>query len=81
MVESGLQAHQGIIKKVVQLYETKLTRHGVMVVGKTGSGKSTCWKILQKALSRLKKVCTPKLTNFPLKKNYYGFSLKNLILL
>jgi len=57
-VEAGLQLHQGLIKKVIQLYETKLTRHGTMVVGKTGSGKSTCWKTLQRALSRLKKVCT-----------------------
>lgn len=56
LAEAGLQLHQGLIKKIIQLYETKLTRHGTMVVGKTGSGKSTCWKILQRSLSRLKKV-------------------------
>jgi ABC-type phosphate/phosphonate transport system ATPase subunit len=56
MLDLGLQSHQGLMKKTMQLYETKLTRHGVMVVGKSGAGKSTCWKVLQRALSRLKRV-------------------------
>lgn len=50
-----LQPHPELVKKIIQLYETKSTRHGVMVVGQSGSGKSTCWKILQQALTRLKK--------------------------
>ena len=34
------------IDKVVQLYETLLTMHTLMVVGLKGSGKSTVIKIL-----------------------------------
>ncbi|KAI8894261.1 dynein heavy chain and region D6 of dynein motor-domain-containing protein [Globomyces pollinis-pini] len=41
--------------KILQLYETKCSRHGVMIVGETGSGKSTSWKLLQSTLNRLAK--------------------------
>ena len=34
------------INKVVQLFETMFTRHTTMVVGPTGSGKSTVINIL-----------------------------------
>ena len=44
------------IKKMVQLYDTKSTRHGNMLVGTSMSGKSTCWKILKNALNSLNKV-------------------------
>ncbi|KAI9004259.1 dynein heavy chain and region D6 of dynein motor-domain-containing protein [Gaertneriomyces semiglobifer] len=50
---SNIQPLESLITKVIQLYETKLTRHGVMVVGATGSGKSTVWKLLQQTLTRL----------------------------
>eukprot|EP00727_Mastigamoeba_balamuthi_P014495 m51a1_g9670 putative dynein heavy chain axonemal (5182) ;mRNA; r:1243469-1265072 len=53
--EQGLQPHSALMQKIVQLYETKLTRHGTMVVGKTGSGKTTCWKTLSAAMTRLNK--------------------------
>lgn len=36
-----------------KVHETQLVRHGMMVVGETGSGKSTNVTILAKALSRL----------------------------
>ncbi|GFO48620.1 dynein heavy chain 6, axonemal [Plakobranchus ocellatus] len=39
--------------KVIQLYETMLVRHGVMLVGPTGGGKTTILTILAKTLSRL----------------------------
>jgi len=41
------------IKKVIQLLETMIVRHGVMLVGLTGTGKTTCSKILAKALTQL----------------------------
>lgn len=41
------------IDKVLQLYETHHSRHSVMLVGKTLSGKTTTWKLLKYALTRL----------------------------
>ncbi|KAH8068253.1 dynein light chain binding protein [Aureococcus anophagefferens] len=56
-VVSGVVDKYGLIKhpswnlKVVQLYETTLVRHGIMMVGPPGSGKSTIIKVLQDALT------------------------------
>lgn len=41
MEEAGLQPELCMIRKVIQLYETMLVRHGVMLVGPTGGGKTT----------------------------------------
>ena len=41
--------------KVIQLYETKNSRHSVMLVGQTLSGKSVTWKLLQATMTRLHK--------------------------
>ena len=38
-----------------QVFDCKVARHGNMIVGRTGSGKSEAWKALQRALARLKK--------------------------
>ena len=35
-----------MVKKTIQLYETMLVRHGVMLVGPTGGGKSTCYEVM-----------------------------------
>ncbi|XP_033636218.1 dynein heavy chain 2, axonemal-like isoform X2 [Asterias rubens] len=51
----GYQPIQSTVLKVIQLYETKNSRHSVMIVGKTGSGKTVTWRILQSTLSRMKK--------------------------
>jgi len=40
---------------VIQLYDSKNTRHGNMLVGQTLSGKSTIWKILERTLNGLNK--------------------------
>eukprot|EP00795_Rhopilema_esculentum_P016694 gene16694-8141_t len=57
--EANLQCHPTTVLKVIQTYETKNSRHSTMIVGQTGSGKSTVWKILQSALSQMKKEGQP----------------------
>ncbi|KAM4612372.1 dynein axonemal heavy chain 2 [Polymixia lowei] len=51
--QSGLQVMPFTVTKVIQLYETKNSRHSTMLVGKTGSGKTVTWKTLQRALTAL----------------------------
>ena len=53
--EAGLQITDVTVTKIIQLYETKNSRHGVMIVGLSGSGKSVTWKMLRNTLTRLKK--------------------------
>ncbi|XP_041356323.1 dynein heavy chain 6, axonemal-like isoform X2 [Gigantopelta aegis] len=48
-----LQHVSAQVKKVIQFYETMIVRHGVMLVGPTGSGKTTIYRILAKTLSNL----------------------------
>ncbi|CAF0752073.1 unnamed protein product [Brachionus calyciflorus] len=49
----GLQPDESQVKKVIQFYETMLVRHGVMLVGPTGGGKTTVYKILADTLADL----------------------------
>lgn len=49
----GLQTIPFTLTKVIQLYETKNSRHSTMIVGCTGSGKTASWRILQSSLSSL----------------------------
>ncbi len=49
----GLQNADSQVKKVIQFYETMLVRHGVMLVGPTGGGKTTVYKILADTLRDL----------------------------
>ena len=46
-----LVMHKSWTIKVVQLYETTLVRHGIMMVGPAGSGKSEIIRSLQESLS------------------------------
>ena len=52
---ANLQVIDITISKIIQLYETKNSRHAVMIVGLSGSGKSITWKMLRNTLTRLRK--------------------------
>ena len=52
---ANLQSNENTILKIIQLYETKNSRHATMIVGQSGSGKTVTWQMLQKTLTRLKK--------------------------
>ena len=48
--DNGLIFHPPWIAKCIQLYETKLVRHGLMVVGPAGVGKTMIFKMILKSL-------------------------------
>ncbi|KAJ5973393.1 hypothetical protein N7481_010603 [Penicillium waksmanii] len=41
------------VTKALQLYQIQTIHHGVMMVGKSGAGKSTAWKILLEAMQKV----------------------------
>lgn len=49
--ELNLQPNKNFIKKCIQLYETMLVRHALMLVGKQGLGKSRIIRTLSKAFN------------------------------
>lgn len=53
VLERGLQLHPNWLNKCIQLYETYLVRHGIMLVGPAGSGKSAICECLAAALTEL----------------------------
>lgn len=55
----GLQSIKTAITKVIQLYETKNSRHSVMILGKTCTAKTATWKALKGAMGRMKKAKKP----------------------
>lgn len=73
---NGYEVLGAMVDKVMQLYETKASRHAVMLVGSAGSGKSVCWRTLQKALHQLH-VTNPQKYNQIL---YYPLNPKALTL-
>ncbi|KAF6103026.1 dynein axonemal heavy chain 6 [Phyllostomus discolor] len=56
MKRQNLQPETCMVKKVIQFYETMLVRHGVMLVGPTGGGKTTVYRILAETLGNLQKL-------------------------
>jgi dynein heavy chain len=51
--ELNLQPKIEFLKKCIELYETIMVRHGLMVVGGAFSGKSKVIKVLQDAMSSI----------------------------
>ncbi|XP_060076356.1 dynein axonemal heavy chain 1-like, partial [Ylistrum balloti] len=51
--KNGLKDVEGFIHKCIQLFETTVVRHGLMLVGPTGSGKTKCYDVLKQACSAL----------------------------
>lgn len=45
-VKENLQPVDAFITKIIQLYDTIMVRHGLMIVGPTGGGKTSNWKVL-----------------------------------
>ena len=58
-----LQPKEQFIKKCLQLYETLIVRHGVIVIGEAFSGKTQAIRILKKALTNMKDLDNKKYTN------------------
>ena len=49
----NIQPVEGFLAKVIQLYDTMNVRHGLMIVGPTGGGKTSTYKVLATALTEL----------------------------
>jgi len=52
--DENLDGKKEFFIKLIQLYETFMVRHGFMVVGQAGCGKTTIYNVLTKALSKVK---------------------------
>ncbi|XP_071050357.1 dynein axonemal heavy chain 2 isoform X2 [Onthophagus taurus] len=55
----GLQTIKSGVIKVIQLYETKGSRHSVMILGATGTAKSVTWSALKDTKGRMKQKNKP----------------------
>ncbi|KAK4543545.1 hypothetical protein LTR36_005440 [Oleoguttula mirabilis] len=53
VVERQLVATDAWLTKVLQLYQIQSLHHGVMMVGSSGTGKSTAWQVLLAALQKV----------------------------
>jgi dynein heavy chain, axonemal len=54
ILENNLQPAPTFLNKNIELYEMLCVRHGIMVVGPTGGGKSSNIRMLGTALTKLK---------------------------
>ncbi|XP_025927284.1 dynein heavy chain 1, axonemal [Apteryx rowi] len=53
-IKQNMKDVDGFVTKCIQLYETTVVRHGLMLVGPTGSGKTKSYKVLADAMTSLK---------------------------
>jgi len=53
ILKSGLTNEPGWFSKIIELNSMVLVRHGVMLVGTAGSGKTTCLNILRESLNEI----------------------------
>ena len=49
-----MQTSDVIATEVLQIFDCKVARHGNMIVGRTGAGKTVAWRTLTRALAALK---------------------------
>ena len=74
----GFQTVETFVNKVIQVHETMLVRHGMMLVGEAGSGKSTNLKTLGAALSSLHKKGVKDPDNFFRPVDQYALNPKSV---
>ncbi|OAF70501.1 hypothetical protein A3Q56_01728, partial [Intoshia linei] len=60
----NLEPIESFIDKCIQLYETTVVRHGLMIVGPTGSGKTMCYQVLRDTMTQLNGEPNPSGSNF-----------------
>ncbi|XP_050760847.1 dynein axonemal heavy chain 1 [Gymnogyps californianus] len=53
-IKENLKDVDGFVTKCIQLYETTVVRHGLMLVGPAGSGKTKSYEVLAAAMTSLK---------------------------
>jgi dynein heavy chain len=64
MLSKNHQLKNDLITKMIQLNETNKMRNGVMIVGKTGVGKTAVWETLKDAIIQVSKDPKNKNTDF-----------------
>ena len=52
--QAGLQPEESFLNKTIQLYDTTVVRHGLMLVGPTGGGKTCNYRTLAAAMTLCK---------------------------